>query len=636
MGRGKMSDYSATADVPFIPASKIIPEITIKSVLLGIVLGIVLAAANTYLGLYAGMTVSASIPAAVISMGILRGLFKTGTILENNIVQTIASTGESLSAGIIFTVPALLLTGVWTEIKFWPTTLICISGGLLGIVFMIPLRKIHIVEDKTLKFPEGVACGEVLKAGEKGGAGVVYLTVAMGLGALLKFVIGGVSFLKGTVEWTMGLGKSALYFGTDISVALLGVGYIVGFNIATLVLLGGLLAWAIALPILGLATGIEGNALDWFWTTWSSHIRFMGVGAMVVGGLWSIISIRSGMVRGFREALLGYKQRSTKKTPSRTETDMGSHHILMILLAVTIGVFLLYNYLVGSLGIATLSTVAMIVLSFFFVAVASYIVGLVGSSNSPVSGMTICAVLVTAGMLLLVGMTGPQAMLATLGVAGVVCCATCTAGDISQDLKTGHILGATPKKQQWMEIVGATIPALFIAPVLIVLNQAYGIGTRSPSSLKAPQATLFASIAKAFFGDGSIPWNWVFIGAAIGVGIIIFDQVLKAKKTDFRMPIMAVAVGIYLPLTLSIPIFLGGLIAAATHKHSKTGSGVLFASGLIAGEALMGVLLGIIIYMKRDLFPITIFESALIPSLLSIATLLGIGLLMMNVAKREA
>ncbi|MEZ4749513.1 MAG: oligopeptide transporter, OPT family [Bdellovibrionota bacterium] len=642
------SKKSGGAFTPYVPASKDIPEVTARAVILGILLGIVLGAANTYLGLYAGMTVSASIPAAVISMGILRGLLKQGTILENNIVQTMASTSESLAAGVIFTVPALILTGAWHKFHYVPATLICITGGLLGILFMIPLRRSHIVEDQDLTFPEGVACAEVLKSGEEGAGSAKYLFYSIFAGALLKFLTAGTNLVKGAVEWAWGVGKTGFYFGTDVSAALLGVGYIIGFNIAALMMLGGLIAWTVALPIMGATgNGIEGELMDWFWTNWSTKIRYMGVGAMIVGGIWSIISIRDGIKSGLKEALVGYKEAGGKVASKllRTDVNMDQKHILLLLILTTIAIFGLYLQMIHApiaikLGLTSISTLAMVVLSFFFVAVASYIVGLVGSSSSPVSGMTICAILATGGLLLLArkfllsqGIAlGEMAFItATLGVAGVVCCATCTAGDISQDLKTGYILGATPKRQQWMEVVAAIIPSLVIVPVLIVLNEVYGIGTGEPGSLKAPQATLFANLVSALFTDKEIPWFFVEVGAAVGVGIIIMDLVLKKIGSSFRMPIMAVAVGIYLPLTLSTPIFIGGIIAAMmSERRGDTDRGTLFASGLIAGEAIIGVVLGAVIYFGKDVFPLALGPGS---DMLSVAVFAAMAFVLYRVAK---
>jgi putative OPT family oligopeptide transporter len=615
---------------PYVPASSTIPEVTLRAIILGIVLGIVLGAANAYLGLYAGMTVSASIPAAILSMAILRGLLRTGTILENNIVQTIAASGESLAAGIIFTVPALLIAGVWTDIEFWPTTLICLTGGVLGICFMIPLRRAHVVEDETLTYPEGTACAEVLVAGEKGGEGARFIAASMLVGAVFKFLTTGVSVFKGSIEWAFRVGGYPIFFGLDISPALLGVGYIVGLNVATLSFAGGLIAWAVAIPMFNDAAQAESLA-EWFWTTWSTRIRYLGVGGMIVGGIWSIISIRSGLVQGLREALIGYRAGGGVSVPIRTEQNMHRTHIAMLLGLTAVMVFVLYESLIHQPGLALFVTVAALVMSFFLVAVGSYVCGLLGSSNSPVSGITICALLATAGLLTLIGLTGERAIIATLGVAGVVCCAVCSAGDISQDLKTGYLIGATPKHQQWMEVVGVAIPALMVAPVLIVLNEAYGIGTGAPGSLNAPQANLFASIVRGIFGSGSIPWGYVWAGAGLGLAILAGDLLLKARGSRFRAPVMAVAIGMYLPLSLTASIFLGGLLSARSGGRRETGAGVLFASGLIAGEAVIGVLVGIIIYLNRDALPIVLFNS----NLLSILGLAAVAGLLYQVGRRS-
>lgn len=627
--------------IPFIQASSNIAEITAASVILGCVLGVVLAAANTYLGLKAGMTVAASIPAAVISMAVLRGLLGRGTILENNIVQTIAASGESLAAGIIFTIPAMVLAGVWTEIEFWPTTLICFTGGLLGIVFMIPLRRNHIVEDKTLVYPEGVACAEVLIAGEKGGSGAVMVLYGLTVGALFKLCTSGVAVIKGALEWTMTVGKTAFYIGTDVSPALFGVGYIVGFNVGTVAFLGNIIAWGIAIPIVGMISGIQGeNTLDWFWSVWKNQVRYMGVGAMVVGGVWSIYSIRDGITRGVKEAFAGYGKKDGT-APLRTEVNMAGPHMAILLGIAVVLVYVLYQYLVGSAAIALTATFSMFVMSFFFVAVSSYVVGLLGTSNQPVSGMTICAVLATGGLLLLLGMTGTQGIMATLGVAGVVCCAACSAGDISQDLKTGYIIGATPRSQQWMEVLGAAIPAMIMAPVMIVLHHAYGIGTGGPDALRAPQATLFASLTKAMFGTGILPWDMVIIGMGIGVLFVIADQFQKARGSSFRIPVMAAAVGIYLPFTTNFPIFVGGLISRLTKDTRETGTGVLFASGLVAGEAIMGVLVAAVIYVAsvsfntKNWLPISVFGSETVFTLVSYAALIGLLVLMGKMAKKR-
>ncbi len=606
---------------PFVPPEKRINELTLKAILLGALLAVVMCAANTYLGLYAGMTVSASIPAAVVSMGILRGILKRGTILENNIVQTIASAGESLAAGIIFTVPALVITGVWKGFNFWLVTLIAILGGSLGVAFMIPLRRTLIVEEKELVYPEGVACAEVLEVGEKGGSGVGHIFSALGIGGAFKFLVSGISIIQGTVEGAIRWGKTALYLGSDISPALLGVGFIVGFNISLLVFIGGAIGWIAGIPLFGLfkGMGFESSPLDWAWGVWSSQIRYMGVGTMVVGGIWSIIKVRKGISQGLREAFSGIREMGREKLSLRTEEDLPSSQILWVALLTIIPIFILYWHLTGGLKVGLVAGGTMVISAFFFVAVSSYIVGLVGSSNNPVSGMTICTVLLASGLLLLFGMTGKSGILASLGVAGIVCCAACTAGDVSQDLKTGYLVGATPRKQQIAQLIGVGASAFVIAPILTVLNSAYGIGTSSPTSLKAPQATLFASIVKAVFTEKGLPWLMLGIGVSIGIVLILTDEVLRAKGTGFRAYVMPVAVGIYLPLSLSVPILIGGILSLVVKKIASSRGeevakeanhqGILFSSGLIAGEAIMGIIIAALIVGKIKL-PVKVLENS--------------------------
>lgn len=617
---------------PVIPSHRSIPEITAAAVILGILMSIVMGAANTYLGLYAGMTVSASIPAAVISMAILRGVLRRGSILENNIVQTMASTGESLAAGVIFTVPALVLVGAWQDFKFWPTTLIVLLGGILGILFMVPMRRALIVQRKDLVYPEGVACAEVLVAGEEGGSGVRAIVLGLGAGAAFKFLVSGVNAVSSVVEGATAAGRRAIYFGSDMSLALMAVGYIVNIHISVLIFLGGAIGWLIAIPLMGGVVPGE-SALDTAWDLWSDQVRYMGVGAMLVGGIYSIWSVRRGIAAGVT-GLRGVRPVSgSRDARPRTEQDMPFVQLLVLFLLAVIGTFFFYDHMVGSAPIAGITTVVMVVAAFLFVAVATYIAGLVGSSNSPVSGMTICALLLAAGVLLALGIKGESAILATLGVAGVVCCATCTSGDIAQDLKTGLLVGATPKKQQWMEIAAALAPAFFFAPILTLLHHAYGIGTGEPGSLRAPQAALFASLTNGFFGDGVLPWPMIRLGALIGVGIIVVDRILEKSGSAFRAHIMPLAVGLYLPFSLSIPIVIGGVMRAVLDSRaarewtpagmdsppggSRIGPdgrdgnrtagrhdrGILFGSGLIAGEAIIGILLAIPLTLVPGLMP---------------------------------
>lgn len=569
-----------------------IPEFTIKALGLGVFLALLMGAANTYLGLYAGMTVSASIPAAVISMGILRGIFRRGSILENNIAQTVASAGESLAAGIIFTVPALVIIGAWKQFNYWATTLIALLGGCLGILFMIPLRRSLIVEEKKLTYPEGVACAEVLKTGEERGIGLLFLFRALGLGAIFKLLVKGLVIIKGTVEWGFRVGRTIVYAGSDMSPALIGVGYIVGCNVSILVFIGGAIGWLIGIPLYSYFNNIQGNAVDVSWEIWSTKIRYMGVGAMIIGGLWSIIQVRKGIVKGLK---VGFSR------SGMSSEDLSINKVILGLVIVIIPIFVLYWWFTKSYTISFVSGVAMIIAAFFFVAVSSYIVGLVGSSNNPVSGMTICTLLFASAILLLFKMTGTVGIIAALGVAGVVCCAACTAGDISQDLKTGWLVKAQPRRQQIAQFCGVIASAFIIAPILKILHNAYGIGTGEPGSLVAPQASLFASLTKGMFTDiHSLPWNMVTIGAIVGIGIIVLDEVLRVRKAPFRTHIMPVAVGIYLPLSLSVPILIGGflrlILTPITGKESNRG--IIFSSGLIAGEAIVGILLAGLISIK--------------------------------------
>jgi putative OPT family oligopeptide transporter len=611
-----------------------IVELTAGALGLGIVLSLLMCAANTYLGLYAGMTVSASIPAAVISMGILRGVFRRGTIHENNIVQTVASAGESLAAGIIFTVPALLISGVWFRFEYIPTTLVALLGGLLGVLFMIPLRRALIVEGGDLVYPEGVACAEVLRVGQQRGFGIVCVFMGLAAGVVFKFFVSVLSVIKTSVFAALRFGKTGVYFGSEMSVALIGVGYVVGANIALLVFLGGAIGWLVGIPVYGLLHGLPlPDVAEAFNMVWSTEIRYLGVGAMIVGGLWSIYKVRGNITSGMREALHGYRT-DPGNTIAREQQDMPSRTIFIIVCFVAAAIFILYGCVTRSSVTGIVAGMTMLVTAFFFVAVSSYIVGLVGSSNNPVSGMVIVTVIVSSIILLVAGMIGTAGIIAALLVAGVVCCAACTAGDVSQDLKTGHLIGATPRNQQIAQIVGVGVAAFMIAPILSILHRAYGIGTGEPGALSAPQASLFASIVSAMFTDRSLPWTMVGIGACLGVLLIVIDELLKARGSRFRTHVMPVAVGIYLPLVLSVPIAIGGLVRMAVvyvRQHRRNSDvqyadqtsprGVLFSSGLIAGEAITGIVVALIIVTGVSL-PIPVLDSSIV-SLLLFAAAVG-------------
>ncbi|MBW2456080.1 MAG: oligopeptide transporter, OPT family [Deltaproteobacteria bacterium] len=638
---------------PYIPASKTLPELTLLAVGLGIVLSLIMCAANVYVGLYAGMTVSAAIPASVISMGVLRGLLRRGTILENNVVHTIASSGESLAAGIIFTVPALVLLGIWTTFNYWETTLIAMAGGVMGVVMMIPLRKPMIIEQKELRFPEGVACAEVLKAGDRGGAQMLGIFAALGIGALFKALITVGGLFRGSVEWAWRIGRTGFYVGTDISPMLMAVGFIVGWEVSLLVFVGGAISFVGAIPVLALGADFAGhNPAEVLMGVWDAKIRFLGIGAMVVAGCYSIVKIAGSMGAALRTAFRGLRGLEDTSSLPRTEQGITGRTLfglmgLCVLLSGTV-----YFIMTRSVVTTGITTVAMFILAFFFVAVASYIVGLVGSSNSPVSGMTICTVLLTAGLLLMLGYTGKEGMLATLGVAGVVCCAACTAGDICQDLKIGQILGATPRRLQIGEIIGTLLPAFIIAPVMTLLHSAYGIGTPAREgvpALKAPQGVMFEKLVGGIFGsDKDIPWDLVGWGAAIGVAAILIDRFfLEPKKTKFRLHAMPLAVGMYLPWTVTFPILIGGIVYKVVEGRSKARGdseeqqqssihrGLLFSSGLVAGEAIMGILIALLVMAKLDMPLINLGELG-VPSLaIDLLSLLALFVIIVMLVRKS-
>ncbi|MEE2609907.1 MAG: oligopeptide transporter, OPT family [Acidobacteriota bacterium] len=596
---------------PVVPASQTLPEITAKAVVLGVVLSIILAAANAYLGLFAGMTVSASIPAAVVSMAVLR-LFTRSNILENNIVQTAASAGESLAAGVIFTIPALIILGTWTDFRYWEVTVIAAFGGLLGVLFTIPLRRALIVE-QPLKYPEGVATAEVLKVAAEGGGGVGYLATAGGIGALFKLGGLGLKLWPEVIEYARLIGGSIAYIGTNLSPALVGVGYIVGLNIAVLLFIGGMLNWWIAIPVL-LTTGVAptGDPAAIAGHLWSTQTRYLGVGAMLIGGLWALVRLRASLVSGIRSGMEAYRRINLADGAEvpRTEIDAPMPWIFWTLIVSVVPLFFIFNFFTGSIWVSAVMAAVMLVAGFLFSAVAGYMSGLVGSSNNPISGVTIATLLVSSLLLLvLLGADTPIGPSAALLIAAVIACAGAIAGDNMQDLKAGYLVGATPYKQQIMQAVGVIAAAAVMAPILTLLLRAYGIGIATaahPDPLAAPQATLMASVAGSVFGGG-LPWTMVLVGMAIAVIVIVADLMLERRASSFRAPVLAVAVGIYLPFELEVPIFVGGLIAwfaeQARRRHGAglgERHGLLFAAGLITGEAIVGILMAIPIVITSN------------------------------------
>ena len=622
---------------PVVPASQTLPEITAKAVVLGVVLSIVLAGANAYLGLFAGMTVSASIPAAVISMAVLR-LFARSNILENNIVQTAASAGESLAAGVIFTIPALIILETWTAFRYWEVTIIAAFGGLLGVLFTIPLRRALIVE-QPLRYPEGVATAEVLKVGNSGGAGVGYLAAAGAIGALFKLGGLGLRLWHEVIEYARLVGGSIAYIGTNLSPALVGVGYIVGLNIAVLVFIGGAINWWIVIPIL-VAGGAapDGDPVAMAGTLWSTQTRYLGVGAMVVGGLWALVRLRGSLVSGIRSGIEAYRRTRAGGGADvpRTEIDAPMPWIGWTLVVSVVPLFLIFNFFTGSAWVSAVMAVVMLVAGFLFSAVAGYMSGLVGSSNNPISGVTIATLLVSSLLLLfMLGADTPTGPAAALFIAAVVACGGAIAGDNMQDLKAGYLLGATPYKQQIMQAVGVIAAATVMAPILTLLLRAYGIGVATaehPNPLAAPQATLMASVARGVFG-GDLPWTMVIIGMAIAVVVIVIDLMLERRGASFRAPVLAVAVGIYLPFELEVPIFVGGLISwMAERARPRLGDGagarhgLLFAAGLITGEALVGILMAIpIVFTSNpDVLAVGMAPQTWLGFVLLVGVLLGL------------
>lgn len=568
-----------------------------RVVVLGLLLSMVMGAANVYVGLKAGMTVSASIPAAVMAMLLFRFLFRRSSILEANQVQTCASAGESLAAGIIFTMPALVMVGHWQSFDFWTVAIVAFTGGLLGILFMIPMRRVFVVGNRELPYPEGLACAAVLETGDADEAepGAATGLIAGGLlGGLFKLASSYLGLLHDTLEVARTAGGRVFYFGGDLSPMLVAVGFIVRLNVAALIFIGGAAGWLIGIPLLG-GGDADQPPLDQAWGLWSGQIRYVGVGAMVMGGVSSLIAVRHGLKRAVAEVWGGV--RGGGQRASDEDRDIPSPMILGLGLLCT-GLLAYINYrFLGDPLLTAIATGVMLVMGFFFTAVASYIVGLVGNSNSPVSGMTITAVLVAGGVLWLSSQSGAGTMVATLGIAAVVCCVACTAGDVCNDLKTGSIVGAAPFRQQLMQIAGVFVAAFVMAPVLNLLheNTPGGIGGKN---LPAPQAGLFASLASGFAGKTELPWGLIGIGALIGVGVLAIDAVLRKRDAHFRAHLMPIAVGMYLPFGLAMPILVGGLIAhfytrgvPAQDHDRRLHRGVLFSSGVIAGEALTAVAL---------------------------------------------
>ena len=581
---------------PYIPAEKITPELTVTSVIMGCILAVIFGAANAYLGLRVGMTVSASIPAAVISMGVIRVLLRRNSILESNMVQTIGSAGESLAAGAIFTMPALFLwaeEGLTSKPGIVEITLIALCGGILGVLFMVPLRNALIVkEHATLLYPEGTACADVLLAGEEGGANASTVFSGMGLAAIFKFVVDGLKLLPADVSAAFKSFKGEI--GMEVYPALLGVGYIVGPKIASYMFTGSLIGWMVIIPLICLFgpdtwmyPAAEGTTIAQLYANggasaiWSTYVKYIGAGAIATGGIISLIKSLPLIVTTFRDSMKSMKGSKNTST-ERTAQDLPMQFILLGVIAM---VFIIW--IVPAIPVTLLGAVIIVVFGFFFATVSSRMVGLVGSSNNPVSGMAIATLLIATFAIKSSGKTGIDGMTAAIAVGSVICIIAAIAGDTSQDLKTGYLLGATPKKQQMGEMLGVVVSGLAIGGVLYLLNAAWGYGT---AEIPAPQAQLMKMIVEGIMG-GNLPWGLVFVGVFLAICLEIL-----------RIPVMPFAIGLYLPIYLNATIMIGGIVRGLLDrrkgvdektKTAQATDGTLYCAGMIAGEGLVGILLAI-------------------------------------------
>lgn len=645
----------------FIPSSKTIPELTVKAIFVGVFLAIILGAANAYLGLYAGMTVSAIIPGAVMALALMRP-FK-GTILEVNLATMGAAAGECIAAGVIFTIPALVILGAWAEIQYLETSLISLFGGILGVLWMVPLRRALVVKT-DLPFPEGIAVaavltttvgGEVAGKREKSEVSGIWLGIGAIIAALFKFGELSLNIFRGTIEHIGSIGRYVfggeahegwLYGGLTTSPALLGVGWIIGPRIASYVLVGGLLGWVIILPLIVLVGGLPHGLppLGGFFVIWGEQIRYIGVGAMLVGGLWAIWSIKHNLVDSVKEAIMGITGGHQIHTKKRTDQDLSYKLVFVMIMLMTLPVFLLYMWLSGLFGVSLLMAILTILLAFIASALAGYLTGLVGSSNCPISGVTVVVLLLVSLVMLGLGVTSPAGMAIVIMISAVICIGGSISGDLLQSMACGQMLGATPKKLQISMTIGVLAVSGVVGIVIAVLHNAFTIGSRL---LPAPQAFLMAGIVKGVLG-GEMLWPYVFAGMILAVVLILID-----------LPVLPVAIGIYLPFTLSVPIFAGGTIRYMTDRFMKkrygsteeekisdwelaikqTGvkpkekvvrTGLLFTAGLVAGEALTGVVIAIFFVLGINLALFT--EAPWWPGLL---IWLFIALLLVYIPLRE-
>jgi len=572
------------------------PELTVTSIIMGVLLAVIFGAANAYLGLRVGMTVSASIPAAVISMGVIRIIMRKNSILESNMVQTIGSAGESLAAGAIFTMPALFLwaeEGLCSMPSLVEITLIALCGGVLGVLFMVPLRNALIVkEHQTLLYPEGTACADVLLAGEEGGANASTVFSGMGLAAVFKFVVDGLKVIPADVSAAFKSFKGEI--GMEVYPALLGVGYIVGPKIASYMFVGSVFGWLVIIPLIclfgpdtWLYPAEAGTTIAQLYAgggaaaIWSTYVKYIGAGAIATGGIISLIKSLPLIVKTFSDSMKSVKGGKNTST-ARTAQDLPMQFILIGIVAMVVII-----WAVPAIPVTLLGAALIVIFGFFFATVSSRMVGLVGSSNNPVSGMAIATLLIATMAIKGSGKTGIDGMTAAIAIGSVICIIAAIAGDTSQDLKTGYLLGATPKKQQIGELIGVLASGLAIGGVLYLLNAAWGYGG---AEVPAPQATLMKMIVEGIMG-GNLPWNLVFVGVFLALGLEIL-----------RIPVMPFAIGLYLPIYLNATIMIGGVVRMVMDarknvdektKEQQSTDGTLYCAGMIAGEGLVGILLAI-------------------------------------------
>ena len=610
---------------PYIPADKVVPEFTVTALLIGILLAIVFGAANAYLGLLVGMTVSASIPAAVISMGIIRVILRKDSILENNMVQTIGSAGESVAAGAIFTLPALFLWAEEGKIAFpsiLSIALIALFGGILGVCFMVPLRQALIVEEHgTLPFPEGTACAEVLLAGEEGGSKAGTVFAGLGIAAVYKFLADGMQLFPSEIGHAF-KNYSGAQIGMQVLPALGGVGYICGPKISSYMFAGGTLSWFVLMPMIALFGGdatifpasvtVNELLVDGPSALWANYIKYIGAGAVATGGIISLIKSLPLIVRTFKQAIGSMKKNAGSSNQLRTEQDLPFPLLIGVIIVIAVLIWILPIFPVNLIG-----ALIIVVFGFFFATVSSRMVGLIGSSNNPVSGMTIATLLFATVILKVTGTTGLTGMVGAISIGGIICIVAAIAGDASQDLKTGFIVGATPSKQQVGEIIGVVASSAAIGFVLYLLNEAWGYGTEK---IPAAQATMMKMLVEGIMNE-ELPWAMILIGVFIAIVV----EILK-------MPVMPFAVGMYLPFSLSAGIMAGGVVRILVEKRkgtekekkARTDRGLLFTSGMIAGEGIVGILLAVFAVFKIDSKIVLPFQLPQIGSLILFIALLAL------------